>query len=31
MLKYNRANMQLIGVTREEVMDFIKAGEQTTE
>ena len=26
--KYNRKNMQLIGVTHEEVMDFIKAGEQ---
>ena len=31
LLQFNRENMQLIGVTREEVMDFIKAGEQTTE
>jgi hypothetical protein len=31
LLRFNRANMQLIGVTHEEVMDFIKAGEQTTE
>ncbi len=31
LLQYNRENMQLIGVTREEVMEFIKAGEQTTE
>ncbi len=31
VLQFNLGNMQLIGVTREEVMDFIKAGEQTTE
>ena len=31
LLQYNRENMQLIGVTHEEVMEFIKAGEQTTE
>ena len=31
LLQYNRENMQLIGVTREEVMEFIKAGEQRTE
>ena len=31
LLQYNRENMQLIGVTREEVMDFIKTWEKTTE
>lgn len=31
LLRYNSDNMQLIGVTREEVMNFIRAEEQTTE
>lgn len=31
LLQFNSENMRLIGVTREEVADFIKDGEQTTE
>ena len=31
LLWFNSENMRLIGVTREEVTDFIRAGEQTTE
>lgn len=31
LLRFNSDNMRLIGVTREEVADFIRAGEQTTE
>ena len=31
LLRFNSDNMRLIGVTREEVADFVRAGEQTTE
>lgn len=31
LLRFNSDNMRLIGVTREELADFIRAGEQTTE
>lgn len=31
LLEFNRINMALIGVTREELMKFVKAGEETTE
>ncbi len=31
LLQYNNNNMALIGVTREELMEFVNAGEQTTE